>query len=58
MNNNTTVYIGMDVHKGSFTICSLPEVTIHGLKPLFTGNKPAVFGTLTVEQAEKGQESR
>ena len=25
MNNNTTVYIGMDVHKGSFTICSLPE---------------------------------
>ena len=25
MNNNTTVYIGMDVHKGSLTICSLPE---------------------------------
>ena len=25
MNNNTTVYIGMDVHKGNFTLCSLAE---------------------------------
>ena len=25
MNNNTTVYIGMDVHHGSFTLCSLAE---------------------------------
>ena len=25
MSNNTTVYIGMDVHHGSFTLCSLAE---------------------------------
>ena len=25
MNNNTTVYIGMDVHEANFTICSLAE---------------------------------
>ena len=25
MKNNTTVYIGMDVHHGSFTLCSLAE---------------------------------
>lgn len=26
MKNNTTVYVGMDVHKESFTICSLLDV--------------------------------
>ena len=25
MNNNTTVYIGMDVHKATFTLCSMAD---------------------------------
>ena len=25
MNNNTTVYIGMDVHKTTFTLCSIAD---------------------------------